>query len=87
LRLLIAGLIGIGAGCLLALWQFIGWLETGVWREISVRYIVGSDTVWTSWVGLNLIFNWIADSPLAAAIGIAGGAIVYVGATIENSNI
>jgi hypothetical protein len=64
----VALLIGVALSLLAAVifaWQCLGWLEVGEWPRLPLRTLFQPRV---SWVGLQIILDWIFALPLALII-------------------
>jgi len=61
--------LGGWAGSILLFRQIIPWLQEGIWHS----YPISTYFYWqTSWVGLQLIIDWVWKLPMSLLLAIAG---------------
>jgi hypothetical protein len=52
-------------------WQSYGWLETGGWTALPLSKTLnyfGLPMLWTSWLGLQRIIDWVFDLPTSGTV-------------------
>jgi hypothetical protein len=62
--------------------QALRWLRVGAWAKISLRTIFHLQNADTGWIGLNTILDQLTEGELAAAIVIAGAALLLLSLVI-----
>ncbi len=68
------GLLGLvllagAAGWILVLWQIVPWLRGGVWNSYSLSTCCGVET---SWIGLQIIIDWLMKLPVTLVLALLG---------------
>jgi len=66
------------------------WLQTGIWTPLPISNLFDFfdwSKHFTSWIGLQTIFNWLLEIPSSAVVLAVAIAMIFIGAMIDELKI